>query len=212
MSGRMQNIRLSFRVQVSMLLIIFSVIAWIIPDRHRSAFELSPSQMIEMLKSGEQYLSCDQVARVVVNETPSIQLIDIRPSTEFLSSHIPGSINIPFEEILNPDWSGYLDDPSGTSVLYSNGTTLASEAWVLCTQVGYPNIKVMQGGLNEWYKVVMESEFSGGRITAAENALFEVRYMARDYFTTLNSLPDSLKTVFLEVKKKKEAELVGGCE
>jgi len=195
-----------------MLLIIFAAIAWIMPDRHQSLSELSPSQMIEMLKSGEQYLSCDQVARVVVNENPAIQLIDIRPSAEFLSSHIPGSINIPFEEILNPDWSGYLDDPSSTSVLYSNGTTFAAEAWVLCVQAGYPNIKVMRGGMNEWYKVVMESKFSGGRITAAENALFEVRYRARDYFTTMNSLPDSLKSVFLEVKKKKEAELAGGCE
>jgi len=195
-----------------MLLIIFAGIAWIIPDRHRSAYELSPSQMIEMLKSGEQYLSCDQVARYLVNENPDIRRIDVRPSAKFLSSRIPGSINIPFEEILNPDWSGYLDNPSITSILYSNGNTYSSEAWVLCTQMGYPTIKVMRGGMNEWYKVVMESEFSGGRITAAENALFEVRYRARDYFTTMNSLPDSLKTVFLEVKKKKEAELVGGCD
>jgi len=195
-----------------MLLIVFAAIAWIIPDRHRTRSELSPTQMIEMLKSGDQFLSCDQVARYLVNENPGIQLVDVRPSAEFLSSHIPGSINIPFEEILNPDWSGYLDDPSITSILYSNGNTHSSEAWVLCTQIGYRNVKVMQGGMNEWYKVVMESEFSGGRISAAENALFEVRYRARDYFTTMNSLPDSLKTVFLEVKKKKEAELVGGCE
>jgi len=195
-----------------MLLIVFAAIAWIIPDRQRTLSELSPTQMIEMLKSGDQFLSCDQVARYLVNENPGIQLVDVRPSAEFLSSHIPGSINIPFEEILNPDWSGYLDDPSITSILYSNGNTHSSEAWVLCTQIGYRNVKVMQGGMNEWYKVVMESEFSGGRISAAENALFEVRYRARDYFTTMNSLPDSLKTVFLEVKKKKEAELVGGCE
>lgn len=195
-----------------MLLIVFAAIAWIMPDRRRSLSELSPSQMIEILKSGDQFLSCDRVAGYIVNENPAIQLVDIRSSAEFLSSHIPGSVNIPFKEILNPDWSGYLDDPSRTAILYSNGTTLASEAWVLCTQVGYPNIKVMQGGMNEWYDVVMESEFSGQRITAAENAIFEVRYKARDFFTTMNSLPDSLKTVFLEVKKKKEAELVGGCE
>jgi hypothetical protein len=58
----------------------------------------------------------------------------------------------------------------------------------------------------------MESNFSGDRITAAENAIFEVRYRARDFFNRMNSLPDSLKLAFLEVKRQKEAELVGGCE
>ncbi len=199
-------------MQVSMLLIVFAAFAWIIPDRHRSASELSPSEMIELLNSSDKFFTCDQVARFIVNEDTSIRLVDIRPSHDFLSSHLPGAINIPFDDILNPDWSGYLDDPSRTTVLYSNGSTIASETWMLCSQLGYQNLKVMQGGMNEWYKVVMESEFSGKRITAAENALFEVRFRARDFFTTMNSLPDSLKTAFLEVKKKKEAELVGGCE
>ena len=89
---------------------------------------------------------------------------------------------------------------------------MASEAWMLCTQMGYPESKIMKGGLNEWFRIVMESEFSGEKISAADNALFEVRYRARDFFRQMNSLPDSLKTAFLEVKRQKEAELVGGCE
>jgi hypothetical protein len=71
---------------------------------------------------------------------------------------------------------------------------------------------IMKGGMNEWYRVVMESTFSGGRISAAENAIFEARYRARDFFTRMNSLPDSMKTAFLQVKRMKEAELIGGCE
>ncbi len=70
----------------------------------------------------------------------------------------------------------------------------------------------MMGGMNEWYREVMESTFKGERISADENATFEVRYRARDFFNRMNSMPDSLKTAFLEVKRKKEAELVGGCE
>lgn len=199
-------------MQVSLLLIVFAALAWIMPDRHRSATELSPSEMIELMNTADQFFTCDQVARFIVNEDTSIRLVDIRPSSDFFSSHLPGAVNIPFGDILNPDWSGYLDDPSRTVILYSNGSTISAEAWVLCSQHGYRNIKVMQGGMNEWYDVVMKSEFSGKRIRAAENALFEVRYKARDFFTAMNSLPDSLKTAFLEVKKKKESELVGGCE
>jgi rhodanese-related sulfurtransferase len=207
-----QNNRISFRVQVSVLLLAFALLAWILPDRQRSAGELTPAEMVSELIEGPKFLPVDQIARSVVNEDNSIQLVDIRPPAEYLSANIPGSINIPFEDILNPDWSGYFDDPERFAVVYANGNTLAAEAWTLCTQVGYPGVKIMEGGMNEWFDLVMNSEFQGERISAAENARFEMRYRARDYFISMNSLPDSLKTAYLLVKQKKEAELVGGCE
>jgi rhodanese-related sulfurtransferase len=202
----------SFRVQVSVILVCFAVLAWIMPDRHRSAEELIPSQMIAAMNSTDKFLTADRVARIIVNEDTTCRLVDIREPEEYLRVNIPGAINIPFRDLLSPDWSGYLDEPGKTAVIYSNGNTLALEAWMLCTQQGYPDIKIMKGGMNEWFRVVMESEFTGDKITAAENALFETRYRARDFFTNMNSLPDSLKSNFLAVKKKKEAELVGGCE
>ena len=69
----------------------------------------------------------------------------------------------------------------------------------------------MDGGLNEWFGIVMESKFDGGKISAKENALFESRLRARKLFTQLNSLPDSLKTKFIAAKRQKETELDGGC-
>ncbi len=200
------------RVQVSILLIGFAALALVMPDRHRSANERKPSEMLQVMNLPDRYIPVDQVARHVVMEDTSILLVDIREPEAYLSARIPGAINIPFGDILNPDWAGYLDDPSRTTVLYSNGDLLASQAWMLCVQVGYDNLLVMRGGMNAWFEVVMESEFSGNRISAAENALFEVRYRARDFFIRMNSLPDSLKTVFLEIKRKEEAELTGGCE
>jgi rhodanese-related sulfurtransferase len=202
----------NFRLQVSVLLVGFAALALVMPDRHRSSSELKPSRMIRMLNDSVPFLTPDQVARSVVSGDTSILLVDIRDPEQYLAAHIPGAVNIPFGDLCNPDWSGYLDDPRVRAVFYANGDVLASEAWMLCMQKGYTNAGIMKGGMNEWFRVVMESEFSGGRITAAENALFETRYRAREFFTSMNSLPDSLKTVFLEVKKKKEAELTGGCE
>jgi rhodanese-related sulfurtransferase len=149
---------------------------------------------------------------MVVYEDSSILLVDVRNPEAYRAVHLPGAINIPVSDILNPDWSGYLNDPEVRPVFYSNGNTLATEAWMICTQKGYTESMIMLGGMNEWYREVMESTFEGESITAAENATFEVRYRARDFFNRMNSMPDSLKTAFLEVKRKKEAELVGGCE
>jgi rhodanese-related sulfurtransferase len=202
----------SIRFQVSAVLILLAGLIILLPESRQSSGALNVSGMLNMMREPGQYLTADQVARLVVSEDTTILLVDVRDPHAYSAAHIPGAINIPVSDILNPDWSGYLNDPVTKPVFYSNGNTLSGEAWMLCTQKGYAGSMIMSGGLNEWYRVVMESSYTGGRISAAENATFEVRYRARDFFTRMNSMPDSLKTAFLKVKRNKEAELVGGCE
>jgi rhodanese-related sulfurtransferase len=206
------NKPIQYRQQVSILLLFFAALAWILPERSRSAHELKPSEMLREMADPGQFLSPDEAAWILVNEDTLYRFIDVRSTADFLSVHIPGAINIPFSELMNPDWAGYLAEPGRTKILYSNGTVLAAQAWMVCTQKGFGDFKVMDGGLNHWFDKVMESEFSGTRITAADNKIFETRYRARDYFKLMNSLPDSLKKAYLEVKRIQETELVGGCE
>jgi hypothetical protein len=78
--------------------------------------------------------------------------------------------------------------------------------------MNYNNTYVMTGGLNEWFSTVMNSNFSGDRISARENALYETRTRARQMFIEVNSLPDSLKMKFLESKHIAARKLDGGCE
>ena len=202
----------SIRFQVSVILVALAGFIILLPDNRQSSGELNVNGMLEAMNEPGQFLSVDQVARMVVYEDTNILLVDVRNPDAYRAVHIPGAINIPVPDILNPDWSGYFNDPAVKPVFYSNGNTMAIEAWMLCTQKGYTGSMIMMGGMNEWYREVMESTFKGERISAAENATFEVRNRAREFFNRMNSMPDSLKTAFLEVKRKKEAELVGGCE
>ena len=78
--------------------------------------------------------------------------------------------------------------------------------------MGYKNSYVMEGGLSEWFNTVMESKFTGDRISARENALFETRTKAAQLFTEFNSMPDSLKAVFMAVEQFSAKKLDGGCE
>ena len=41
------------------------------------------------------------------------------------------------------------------NVLYANGTTNASQAWMLLRQKGYKNLYVLKGGLNYWAETIM---------------------------------------------------------
>ena len=202
----------SLRFQISAVLVIIAALAWMLPDRSRSAMELRPDDMIELFDESDRFLSVDEVAVHLVRDDSLIRLVDVRPTDAYLTAHIPGAINIPFQDLLRPEYSGYLSEEGRIPVFYSNGNTIAGESWMLASQAGYTNSMIMEGGMNEWFRLIMESEFSGERISIAENSRYETRYRARAFFTRMNSLPDSLKSAFLEVKMKKEAELVGGCE
>ena len=200
------------RVKISVFLVGIGVLLAFLPFNASKSFQLKPDKLLLSSASNDMYFSVDQVARFVNNEDSTIQLIDVRPEEEYKTCNIPGSINIPLADLLNPDWEGYINQTRVRNVFYGNGDQTANIAWTVATGLGYENNFVMKGGLNEWYKTVMLSEFKGEKITPRENVLFENRFKARKTFTQINSLPDSLKIQFLAARRLKEAELDGGCE
>ncbi|NQU86462.1 MAG: rhodanese-like domain-containing protein [Mariniphaga sp.] len=203
---------MDFRIKLSVLLVGIGVLLAFLPAPKNNVLQLSPQEMLEQMQNNENYLTVDQVARFVNNEDSTIQLIDVRSPEEFKICNIPGSINIPMEDILNRDWQGYLNQNKVKNIFYSNGDRDANYAQALTTGFDYKNNFVMTGGLNEWYKTIMLTEFKGESITPRENALFENRFKARKTFTQINSLPDSLKFQFLEARRLEETQLDGGCE
>jgi rhodanese-related sulfurtransferase len=200
------------RIRISILLISLGVITAFVPFKHNKPNQLNPEELLAEVSDEKYNISVDKVAKYIVNEDSTVLIIDLRTPEEYKLFNIPGSINIPYKDLLHRDFGGYLDQDEVSNIFYSNGDVVASQAWTICTQMGYKNNFIMSGGMNEWYKTVMKSEFSGERISPKENALFETRFKARKLFTEINSLPDSLKVKFVEAKRKKEKELDGGCE
>lgn len=200
------------RIKLSVLLVGIGVILAFLPFNAAKSFYLKPTELLSKSASEEIYFSVDQVARFMNNEDSTIQLIDLRDEEEYNVCNIPGSINIPFADLLNPDWEGYINQKEIKKIFYGNGDQLANFAWTVVTGLGFENSFIMKGGLNEWFETVMLSSFTGDKITPRENVLFENRFNARKTFTQINSLPDSLKTQYLAARRLKEAQLDGGCE
>ena len=138
-------------------------------------------------------------------------MIDVRSAAEFRFCNIPGSVNIPFENLTETGWESVLNRENVRTIFYSNDDLLASMAQTIATGMGNENVFVMKGGLNEWFQTVMLSEFSGEKISARENALFENRFRARAAFNQMNSLPDSLKNKYFDAKRLQRKKLDGGC-
>jgi len=200
------------RIKYSVLLVSIGLIVAFLPFNTAESFRLKSDDLILRSASGEIWLSVDQVARYMNNEDSTVQLIDLRSADQFRECNIPGSINIPYSDLLNPLWEGTISQKEVKKIFYGNGDQTACYAWIITTGLGYKNNYIMQGGLNEWFKTVMLTQFSGQKITPLENALFENRFNARKTFTQINSLPDSLKRQYFNSKRLKQSKLDGGCE
>jgi rhodanese-related sulfurtransferase len=197
---------------ITSILLLLGGIMLFIPLSGKYSLRANPGQVLATVLDESNSFTADQVARFVVTEDSTLQLIDLRTPAEYRESNIPGSVNIPWEDFLKKDLGPYLDDPGMRHVFYSNGDLNSGYAQTLAIGLGYKNCFVMKGGLNAWYARIMNSEFEGTKISARENALFETRLKARTLFTEVNSMPDSLKAAFIASKRFDPKKLDGGCE
>jgi rhodanese-related sulfurtransferase len=140
---------------LALVLIPMGLIMAAIPQNTTHPYKLTPEQLLEVVKSGEQYFSPDEIADLIINQDPSVLLIDIRNQNEYEKYHLPGAINIPLSELLNEEWKDYLNQDVRMNVFYSNSTVDANQAWMLTRQLGYKNNYVLQGGLNYWVETIM---------------------------------------------------------
>jgi rhodanese-related sulfurtransferase len=199
------------RTRISIVLLLFGAILAFLPLSGKYSLHAKPDQLLSEILDVSTYLTPDQVARAVVTEDSTIQIIDLRSPDDYRRNTIPGAINIPYTDFLSSDLESYLNR-GVRNVFYSSDDYQANYALVLARGLGYRNCYVMKGGLNAWYADVMNTTFTGESITARENALFETRFRARRMFTEINNMPDSLKSKYMAAREIERKKLDGGCE
>jgi len=203
---------MNIREKFSAGLLCMGLILAILPLSGNRSFIIRPKVLLPEVLDEKSYFTVDQVARFIVSEDSTIQIIDLRSPEEFRRMNIPGSINSPYTDIFKSDPGSLFSNEKIRSILYSNGDFDSNSALVIAMGLNYKNVFVMRGGMNEWFNTVMNSSFTGEKISVRENAIFETRTRARNMFNDLNSLPDSLKMKFIEGKRIAAKKLDGGCE
>jgi len=200
------------RKKISVILLMFGILLAILPLSSSRSLIVNPTKLLsEVLNPGVTF-TVDQTAKFIVNEDTTVVIIDLRSNEEFRKISLPGAVNIPYENLIKSDPARYLSDKSKRYIFCSNGDFYSSYALVYTRGLRYGNTYVMSGGLNEWFRTVMESKFTGERISARENSLFEIRTKAGKLFTQINTLPDSLRGKFMVSARVTARKLDGGCE
>jgi len=200
------------RQKFSAGLLIIGFILALLPLSGSRSFTVRPQKLLGEVLDSSTWFTVDQVARFIVAEDSSVQIIDLRSPEEFKTINIPGSINLPYSKFLDVDPARLLSNGKARNIFYSNGDFNSNFALAIARGLNLKNTFVMKGGLNEWFNTVMNSTFTGERISAKENALFETRTRAKIMFSEMNSMPDSLKLKFIQSTHLAAKKLDGGCE
>lgn len=203
-----------------LILLLVSTVVFLLPLLS-SEDEITPNKQLTDILSTERYLSSDNLASFLINQDPSIVLVDIRTENEFNKYHIPTAINIPFEQLMDEVHQTVLNQEKQTIVLYSNDHLLADNAWFLTRNLAYKNIIVLKDGLNGFYNTILNPETPSTIASSEEKELYLLRKASGIFFgVPFNNAPQ--KTAPLTIKKPvvKEVEPVkkvkveieeGGC-
>ncbi len=113
-----------------------------------------------------------------------------------------------------PDWEDYLSQEGVDVVLYSNSDLHAEQAWILASRMGFENLYVLKGGLNQWFKDIMQPTAPAETASSEEFDLYSFRKAARQHFGgggVIETGSDQPKAEVTVVKRKKKAAAEGGC-
>ena len=97
-------------------------------------------------KTKASAVSMVEAERALKND-PSIRLIDVRTRAEYRQGHIPGSENLPLDQIA--DLRDQIPDRQTKIFVYCLSGGRSQSACVQLTQMGYTNVSNI-GGITQW--------------------------------------------------------------
>ena len=156
------------RVIISIVILAFGGVAAVLPGRQNDAILLNERQVLQEVLQKANYFSVDELAHLLVSGDPSIRVLDLRPVVDF-KEPIPGALNIPLDSLFSENYAYLFDQDVMKNVLYSNDDQVATQVWMIITQLGYKNNYLLKGGLRVWNASILNPVYPG--VTASQEAL-----------------------------------------
>jgi len=175
--------------------------------------ETKPETLLLEIIQPTRYVSTDQVARMIIQNDPSLEIIDVRSPEEFSKFSLPNAINVPPDSLLAPSSNDYFGIPGIKVVFISNDGIKADQEWVLAKRLGYSDIYVMKGGLNHWIETIIQPKEPDESEPYTAFELYEFRKGAQLYFTgaKVENTKTTKKAKVVVRRKRKEHVASGGC-
>ena len=199
-----------------MIIFLAFLIGLVFITRPKFQYKISTEEMLTKLSEKDNtiypakfmhlYYSNDSISKY--------RFIDLRPAPDFLKDHLPGAINIPVNKLLNDENTKILNQDEKINILYHKDQCGACGPWMIMTQLGYKNNKVLMGGYDYIKKHIIDNYSPMTGNYRSENAKY-------DYAKIINETAGGVKTKVdntskpipapVKTKKKEVEEEEGGC-
>ncbi|HAH23370.1 MAG TPA: hypothetical protein DCL77_06390 [Prolixibacteraceae bacterium] len=198
---------------LAVLMVVMALGLVVLPKRKEQK-EIEPKALLSSLVEKSRYLSVDQVTHRIIENDPTLMLIDLRPADQFKLFALPGAVNISSDSSLCKSTLELLNQSGKDKVLYGNSDLISEKAWLIATRNSMNRMYVMKGGLNEWYNTIIVEKPINSAASSTELDLLSFRNAARQYFV------GSGETAIASEKPKEKVEVIrkapkasagGGC-
>ncbi|MDZ4104503.1 MAG: rhodanese-like domain-containing protein [Hydrogenophaga sp.] len=99
---------------------------------------------LEFVEYGGGVIFAEQIPK---DDWKKFVLIDARDAGQFAKGHIPGAINMDWRQVLAKRNSIPKDKPV---LIYCNTGSLSAQAGFALRVAGWDNLRILQGGMEEW--------------------------------------------------------------
>ena len=99
---------------------------------------------LEFVDYGGGVIFAEQIPK---EEWPKMVVIDARDPAQFAKGHIPGAINMDWRQVLAKRSTIPKNKPV---LIYCNTGSLSAQAGFALRVAGWDNVKILQGGMQEW--------------------------------------------------------------
>jgi rhodanese-related sulfurtransferase len=99
---------------------------------------------LEFVDYGGGVIFAEQIPK---DDWKKFLVIDARDANQFAKSHIPGAVNIEWRQVLAKRASIPKDKPV---LIYCNSGSLSAQAGFAMRVAGWDNLRILQGGFDEW--------------------------------------------------------------
>jgi len=198
----------------SVIFVAIIIIGLLTIRRPEIEYKLTPRQTLEAVQQSSDAVSPLDVTGYLKANDKSYVFVDLRSPYDFIKGNIPGSVNIQANRILEKESLSFFNKCAAgatTAILYDEDQSLANGPWMLLLQLGFDNVKVMQGGWDcfaapdtrnnpdkpDWLVENPKYDYAGIKASMGNN-------------TVVETAPES-KEVVLPQRKAKTKKVEGGC-
>jgi rhodanese-related sulfurtransferase len=187
--------------------VVIAISAFAMPDRKENL--LNKVNDAKYVASNDvKLMTSDELAFRIIDDDKNIQIFDMRTKKDFDTLSLPKSDNYTLENLFEKDADKLLSLKNKKNIFIADDELTAKKGAVLAMKLGFTDIYVLQGGMEEFKRDILYFKFIGEGNTQSEKDTYRFRTKAS---RVLFELIQKNKEKHKSSGDNKPKRVVGGC-